>query len=192
MAGSTTLLTQCGPFQKARGANQLATDHSNAYPARLPQTSEPSSAITSSTSAQQCIDIGHSPFGVGQNTLIVVPFGIGNDNEVFSVKILGWRRVNGEGVSTLWVPTVLAELTGCTLSATYFGVAGAAVNSNNLFCDTITAVAIGPTTSVEVTSPTGNLGIAHAAVAIKGFEKVEFIFDATTGMTSMNALVALI
>lgn len=150
--------------------------------------------MADSATAQQAIEVGvHG--GSGQNSVIVVPYGAGSNDNAFSVKILGWRHVNADNdnsLKSIWIPTVLAEFTGCILSSTYPGLASHVVTSNELFCDTITAAAIGPTTSVEVTSPTGDLGIAHAVVAIKGVEKIEFIFDQTTGTPSMNCLIAFI
>ena len=44
------------------------------------------------------------------NWLKVVPYGVGEDNDVFEMWLTGWRKIG-----TLWIPNQLIKLT-CTLS----------------------------------------------------------------------------
>lgn len=185
--GSTTLLTQAGPFLKARGVN--ATDAAVAgFPPRIPTTTEPPSVIAAAASTQQAINIADGFFGVGQNSALIVPYALSSNNATFSMRVLGWRSVTGPGVATIWLPELLCEVNCLTCLAT--GVAGAAVLDTERFCDGITLVTGGNSNiSMELIAPSGNL-VAHMAVALKGYQKIECTFVIAASVTSMNALVS--
>ncbi len=181
---STTLLTSAGPFLRARGVN--ANDAS--FPSRIPTIAEPSSAIATAAGTQQAINIADGNFGVGQNSALIVPYGLGANNDGFSIRMIGWRSINRDGATRLWVPVILAEV-ACLMSAAV-GIAGAAVINTEAFCDTLTLVTGNANISVETVSPTGDV-IGHIIVALKGFQKLELTFDQTTNTPTTNALVSL-
>jgi hypothetical protein len=167
--------TLSGPFRKAKATN--ATDTS--FPSRIPTLTEPS--------GDGVHNLAQDGQGLAQNRAVIVPYALGDDDDVFALRIIGWRAV-GTGPTRLWIPVILGELT-CTVS-TAIGIAGAEVLNTERFADTLAIVTGGNGDWIDVNSPTGNI-IAFATVNLHGFQKVEFTFDATTGdPTSMNALVA--
>lgn len=154
---------------KVRTTN--ATDTS--FASKVPTTTEPTGEGVVSVRAK----------GVVPEAVVVYPYGTGDADDVFDMKVLGWRKVG-----TLWIPVPLVTLT-CTLGAGV-GVSGAAVTDSEKFCDTVTAAGGISNVSYQLFSPTGDL-VAHALVWTNGCDKLEFIFDATTGSpTGMNALWA--
>jgi len=164
--------TRSGPFAKALAAN--STDL--AFPSRIPTTTTPADAGVLSL-------VINTDGGVTHDRMLVIPYGVGNDNLTFSVRIIGWRLI-----STLWVPCILTEL-ACTMSAAV-GITGAAVVATERFADTITLVTNMGNANVDVviTSPANDTP-AHAVINLKGCQKVEFTFD-MTGATSANCLRA--
>jgi len=132
--------------------------------------------------------------------LKLIPFGLGDENDAFSMRILGWSKVMLNGSTDLWVPVIIGEYT-CVIS-TAVGVAGAAVLATERFADTLAPVAarqadgtIAAGTAVntdhKVISPVGNL-IGHIVLPVYGFAKVEFQFDQTTNTPTMNTLYAFL
>jgi hypothetical protein len=181
--GGTNILTQCGPFRKARSTSVVSAS----YPSMVPTSSEPSTSDTTVTAntTHQAIPIGTGGGGLGQNTAILIPYGLGSDNDAFSMRVYGWRQVG-----SLWLPVLLAEWSGCTLAANLPGVATTPVIATEFFCDSITRVTGTEGVSVETIVPGADL-IAHATVAIKGFQKLELVFDTTTGTPTCNCLVGM-
>lgn len=166
------------PFQIARpGGN--STDAS--YPTRGITAIEPTGDGVIDTAKQGAYS---------QNSLFLVPYGTTTAVQTFNMRVLGWRSV-GSAATNIWVPVPIAELT-CVLS-TMAGIAGGAVNASQLVCDTISLVAGTATLglSCEIVSPTGNIA-CHAVVAIKGFQKVELIFNMESSAVSANCLVGLL
>lgn len=168
--------TQSSRFAKARTAN--ATDTS--FPSKIPTATEPSG-----TGVVELIQ--NKLGGPIQNSVLVVAFGAGSDDTTFSVRVIGWRLFGDDPQTQLWIPAVLAEL-ACTLSSAV-GVAGKVVVNTERFADTITLVTGNDDISIDIVSPTGNV-VAHAAVDIKGFQKLEFTFD-LTGATDANVLYSM-
>lgn len=131
-----------------------------------------------------------------QNLALILPYGVGSDNDTFSVRVIGWRKVGtarpgGQvpaGNTRLWIPLVLAEY-ACTLSADV-GVAGAIIDNTHRFADTMTLTTGNANVSEELVSPGGDLK-AHAVLDLKGVHKLEFTFQITSGTTAMNCLFAL-
>ncbi len=123
------------------------------------------------------------------NRIMVVPYALGDDDDVFDMWVTGWRKITADGV-TLWVPTRLVKLT-CTVG-TCVGVAASPVLATERFADTITASMGVSNVSYELFSTTDNTP-AHAIVSLDGCDLVEFTFDLTTGdPTSANCLYARI
>lgn len=177
MIQSVRLSTPSEQFSKA--LSQDAADSS--FPAKVPTATEPS--------GDGVINLSNGSGNV-PNALVVAPFGVGGDNDTFSVRVIGWRKVGYAPSESIWVPVVLVEL-ACTMS-TVTGVSGRLVTDSHRFVDTITLVSGNDDISVDIVSPTGNV-LAHAVVDLKGFQKVEFTFDSTAaGTTGMNCLVAAI
>lgn len=119
-------------------------------------------------------------------------FGTGNDDTTFLARILGWRYVTdapGTPETAIWVPVPLLELT-CTLS-TATGVAGGTVGSSDRFADTLAIVGTtgNDDVSIDIVSPANNTP-AHVVVDLKGFQKVEVIFDRNSSASSCNGLWA--
>ena len=173
------------PFKKARATNATNTS----FPSKVLTTTEPS--------GDGVHDIVPIEGGISPCKVLVVPYGTGDANDVFDMRIIGWRPLVREAQNVLlWVPTILASLT-CTLGAGT-GVAGTPVLNTALIVDTITILSEPSVTAdttrqglVEVYSP-ANDTLAWAELDLRGSYKIEFTFDATTGdPTGMNALFAL-
>ncbi len=175
-------LTTC--FKKAQ-----TTDSANAsFTSKVPTVTEPTG-----DGIINCRDGGGVEWPVW---LTVVPYGDGADEDAFSIRIIGWRRIGSVGApgSYLWVPATLCEC-ACT-EGTAVGVAGAPVTNSFRFCDTITIVTEPTTTAVttrngtvELFSP-GDNTVGYFRVKLCGVEKIEFNWDQTTNTPNMNALIA--
>lgn len=173
-------------FQKVRSVNATATS----FASKVPTLTEPSGDAGSATGAS-VIDLCPGGNGVSQaSRLVLVPYGTGDADDVFAMRVIGWRCLGRGATTAIWIPVILAELT-CTMSAVT-GVAGGAVSATEYFCDTIALVSGNDDISIDIVSPTGDV-IAHAAMDLKGFQKIEFQFDMTTNNpTGANCLIALV
>jgi hypothetical protein len=172
------------PYERIRTTNATNTS----FASKVPTITEPSGDGIRSL----CGKMG----GTVPCKAFIVPFGTGDANDVFDMRVIGWTRI-GSGTVVLWIPTIIASFT-CTLGAAT-GVAGAPVVATELFCDTIVILSE-PTVTADVTR-TGTVSVYSPAADLIGLielnmppvEKLEFSFDATTGDPSgMNALVALV
>lgn len=156
-----------------------ATD--NSFPSRIPTTTEPTGDGVLSVP---------NPGQVSPTNAMIVPFGVGSDNHTFDLRVIGWRKVTGSGLTSLWVPVVLGQF-ACTLS-TAVGVANTPVSASNRFADTISRTLGIENVADQVVSPAGasldNL-VGHILMDVKGFSKIELNFDVGTA-ASGNALVA--
>lgn len=158
-------------------AKALATNSSDtAFTAPAATTTRPANAIEMRRA------------GSVAGRIMVIPYGLGSDNDVFDMWITGWRRIKADGV-TLWIPTRLVKLT-CTIG-TCVGVAASPVLATERFADTITASMGISNVSYELFSTADNTP-AHAIVNLDGCDLVEFTFDPTTGTPTMNCLYARI
>ncbi len=175
-------------FRRARTTN--ATDTS--FASKIYTTTEPSGAGVwnlNDTPGSGAVVPCH---------VLVVPFGTGDADDVFDMRVIGWRRI-GSGLKpdVAWVPTILFSLT-CTMG-THVGVALSPVVATEFFADTIVVLSEPTVTAdvtragtVEVYSPANNT-VAWAMGALRGCEKVEFTFDATTNDPSgTNCLFAFV
>lgn len=182
-------MSQTRVFRKARSVNSTST----AFPATAPTRTEPTG--DAGTAAGRCvIDLAARGDGYVPCDVMILPYGLGSANDVFSLRLLGWRKI-GTGLTALWVPVTLAEL-ACTLGA-MTGVAASEVLATELFCDTITIVSE-PTTTADVTrvgsvlvSSPANDTVAWAKVPLLGVQKIEFLWDQTTNTPAANALIAM-
>jgi hypothetical protein len=185
--------TTAQPFRKLRTTN--STDAS--YPTRTPTNTAPSGigdAAAQTTSAVIDLTAAQPKDGPSQNTVLLVPFGVGSDTNTFKMRVIGWRvayeRAAEENpLTALWVPVILGEFT-CTLS-TPTGATGTIISTSNRFCDTITIVGTSANddVSVDIVSP-ANDTIAHVALTLKGSQKLEVTFDLNSSATSANTLFA--
>lgn len=160
--------TRMRPLSKALSTS--ATDAS--FPSKVPTTTEPTGIGV--LELQRLETRATFP-----SNIFLIPYGVGNDDHTFDMRVIGWRKV-----ATLWVPTVLTQV-AVTLS-TAVGVAGAAVTNSERFADTISITIGNSNVSVEVVSPANNT-VAHMVVDVKGSQKVELTFDLGSG-TNCNAL----
>jgi hypothetical protein len=163
------------PFQESRALAKARTANSTdaSYPAKAPTTTAPSS------DGVVAVSDGAAP--ASPQTLLVLPYLLGNNNGTFSVRVIGWDLA-----STLWVPKVLAEY-DCT-AGNVTGVAAADVLDTEFFADTLSLVANMGTNAEGTTkvSPQDDTP-GHFLVQVRGCRKVEFLFKKGTG-TSANAL----
>lgn len=164
--------TASNPFSKLRSSN--ATDAG--LPSRVATITEPTGSGVIS------LDAGS---GITYNNLLLMPFGVGNSNDTFNMRIIGWRKVG----PLLWVPAALCQLT-CTLG-TGVGVDGFEVDDAEKFVDSLNATLGNVGIDLSVVSPADNT-TAHAIVDTKGFTKVEIVFGVVSGTTSMNTLFAVL
>jgi len=119
----------------------------------------------------------------GYDTIELMPFGGGADDETFDLRVIGWRKVNAAAAqNALWVPTTLCEASVVLCSAT--GVDGTAVENEDFFADAIT---VGKGIGV-VPSVTANVMGAVLIVSVEGYEKCEVTFDRTGSSDTANAL----
>lgn len=159
-----------------------ANSNDSSFPARIATVTTPS-GLSSNTFNPGVSD---ETFVTGVRNSVVFPYGVGNDDTTFSLRIIGWSQTSGG----LWIPTILCEVT-CIL-CTSVGVAGQDVVATERFCDTIALVTnLGnANVSVEIISPQNNTP-GHIMLDTKGCNYLDFIFD-MTGATSGNALVGLL
>lgn len=180
------------PFVKARSVNATNTS----FASKVATLTEPSGDAGTATGAS-VLQLSDGPNGIVPCKALLIPYGTGDANDVFDMRIIGWRRVgSGPRPDVLWIPHILASLT-CTIGAAT-GVAASPVVATELFVDTITILSE-PTITADTTrqgtvmtySP-ANDTIAWAIVDLQGCEKLELTFDTTTGdPTGANCLVAL-
>jgi hypothetical protein len=125
------------------------------------------------------------------NVLYVLPYGTGDENDEFALRVFAVSRLPGGGSSALkdlWVYSLVAEFTPCVMSASV-GVLNGALGATARFCDTLTMTVGNANVSNEIISPTGDLA-ASITVDMKGAQKAVLRFNAGTGSpTGMNALV---
>lgn len=161
-------------YKKARTAGN-STDA--AYPARPPTITEPAD--------DGVINTADLSGAAAPDSLIVIPYVLGANNNTFSCRVIGWSQITLSGVS-LWIPEVLAEY-DCT-AGNIPGVAASPVLNTEFLPDTLSLVANMGTDAQGTTkvSPQDDTP-GHFVVKTRGARKVEFLFKKGTG-TSANAL----
>lgn len=141
--------------------------------AALPFTSLYSAVVTSATitapSATTTEPTGNGIYDMTQNHVplnnaAIAFFGGNANNDTFTARVTGWRRVG-----TLWVPIPLLAISG--LLGNHNGVSAAAVTNLQFFADTIT-IDTAFTAAYEVINP-GSDQIAMVKVDMAGCEKLQ-------------------
>lgn len=182
---------QTRPFQRALATNA----NTSSFASKIPTITEP-------------INDGVLNLLGGGGVLVpqfimLIPIGLGANNDGFSMRLLGWRHIGGNAnipVNRLWIPVIIAEYT--VLLGNVTGIAGSPVLDTEFFADTMAPVAarqaddvIAAGTAVQtqykLLSPVNDTP-AHAVVPIDGWEKIEFQFDQTTNTPTCNCLYALL
>lgn len=183
-----TLLTAAYKWRRARVTN--ATD--NGYPSKLITATEPAGDGSSAAQATSAAVIDFGRDGpTAMNGLVFKPFGVGANNTTFSMRAIGWTRVQAAGGSLdtlVWDPTDLFEVQ-VTLSSVLLGLAGKVLTATDFFADTITLTGTTAIANVTVTinSP-ANDRPAYIVCDGLGFEKVETIYTTGGSATSCNSL----
>lgn len=150
----------------------MAQQYLKLYATNATSTSFASKIITGTPPA------GDGVIATGGETLEILPFGAGADDDTFELKVIGWRRAD-----VLWVPRNICHL-AVTLS-TAVGLAGKYVVETDRFADAITVT----TGSANVVVPTVTANSpCMAIINIEGDEKIEIVFDRTGATTSCNVL----
>lgn len=176
MSTRTMLAGYSGPFRKVLATN--STDAS--FTSKIPTITEPTGT--------GIIDFP-GPAMTMVDSVVIMPFGVGSNDQTFDMRVLGWRPLpltpaTPATESTLWIPELLLGIS-CTLTSSVVGVAASPIVAANLFVDVITvSYGIG-----IVSNPPINTYPNRVILALEGYSKLEFIFD-MTGATSGNALIA--
>lgn len=139
--------------------------------------------------------LGANPF----NWIRLLPYGLGSDNDVFSLRVIGWNRVlpATTALPTIYIATKLIEVS-CTIS-TYVGIAGSQVLATERFADTIGIVALMEQTITSDTTRFGTIKLytpadqtpAYFDLKLPPVELLTFDTDQTTGTPTANALYLL-
>lgn len=187
------------PFSKARSVNSSAS----AFTAPTVTDYKTLKALftdAATAAARVVIPLSTQPGGSGSVpcAIDIFPYGLGSNNDTFSLRLIGWRRYPTPIADDriLMIPFLLCEL-GCTISA-FVGAAGFPILNTERFADTLTIVSE-PTYTADVTR-TGGIELfspandtpAYARVPLRGAEAIEFDFDQTLNTPTMNALYSLI
>lgn len=171
------LQAQSGGYAKALATSSAATS----FTSLIPTGTEPT--------GDGVINLGFAA-DIAPNFLELIPYGLGDDNDEFSMRVTSWTRYGDNPETYLWIPKPLLEV-ACVMSAAV-GVAGKLIIATERFCDSIAIVgAIGLSgESVRIISPGSDL-IASILLDVQGSQKVQFTFDMTTGSpTNANCLYA--
>lgn len=192
-------MTTARPFKKLRSVNASDANFPTfpaleSYASLLARATDAADA----TSRVPILLTPHGGNGVIPAGIDLFPYGLGSDNDVFSLRLIGWRRVLpaiADG-RVIMVPSMIGEI-ACTISA-YVGAAGFNVINTERFADTITIVKEETITAdttragvIETFSPANDTP-AHATIWFEGYEFIEPHYDQTTGTATMNALYSLI
>lgn len=174
--------TKVLPLGKVRTTNSTDTSFS----ARTPQAARPSGIGVIDWQALLALK---GDGGVPTN-LQLLPFGVGTDNSLFDMLVIGWKHtdsiengLNGTAPA-LWVPMPIAQVT-CQLS-TCVGVASRDVLATERFADKLTGATWNSTAGLEIRSPETNLP-AWLMFDALGCSVFEVLFDLDTA-TGANAL----
>lgn len=186
------------PFQKARSVNSSSANFPTWVSSEL--SLEDAYFADAGTAAGRVVTrLGVlGGFGVTPQWMKIMPYGLGSDNDAFSLKVVGVSRIS-PALSDGRVQFMRQEL--AVLAATIsgaVGVAGGNVLATERFADTIAITREATYTadvtrlgSVQLYSPVNDLP-AYAVIPLLGFEAYEIEWDQTTGTPTMNALVSFL
>lgn len=175
------------PIRRLRTTNENAS----AFASKVPTITKPS--------GDGVLDLTKNG-NIVPSKIMLWPILLSSDNDVSSMRILGWNSVLLDTFVTLWIPTIIGEFV-CTACGCV-GVAGAAVLNTERFCDTIVPVAgrledydiaagTAEISDVAILSPTNDTP-AHIYMPTRGFEMLEATSDQTTGTGTFNVLYRFI
>ena len=182
------------PFRKVRSVNS----NSSGFATLAPEFDlSPSDAGTAAGRAV----ISLTPLGgMGAipKAIDVFPYGLGANNDAFTMRLVGWRRVLPIVTDgwTMWLPSIIGDVI-CTMG-NFTGLASGPVLNTEFFCDTLTK-SVEPTKTGNTTLLDGKIWYyspandtpGHVIFPLEGFEAIEFYWDQTTNTPTMNALYAL-
>ena len=179
------------PLQKALSTNSTAS-----YATVIPTITKPTAVTLGKVSSVGTYDLGvRVPCKIKAHF-----FGAGADNATMKSRLYGWSRIGTDPGLTLWVPTLIWDITA-TLSTTV-GIANAKIIATDRFCDTLsvtyqptginTITTSGNTTNgkLEVFSA-ANQFIAWVIAPLYGFEMIQFDFDKDAA-TNANAAFSML
>lgn len=191
----------CRQFKKARTVNSSSANFPTWVSAEIdPDFSDPGTA-----SGRVLEKLISQPgfAGVVNQAMLIMPYGLGSENDVFDMKIVGYRRVHPPMSDSrgMYVRSILGLFT-CTISAAVGLAASGGVNppvlATERFADTIVVGKeiswTADTTregSVAVFSP-ANDSPGYIILPTLGCEAFEIEWDQTTGTPTMNALISFI
>lgn len=158
------------------------TASSSTYDAAVPTATAPS---TTSQTALLVTNLGDKP-----SLLRLLPFHSSNAATSVGVRVVGWTSVPSTGGTTLYFPTVLADL---TLGYTSGSVPSISLNGNTEYTFSSATVGAGvPTVNLysPATAALTNIQPASAVIDCVGHQYITLQFKSSTG--TMGALYAFI
>ncbi len=189
--------TVARPYEKARLANSSSANFPSWVTSEFLAESQFTDPGTAAGRVVKRLSVGGGA-GTIPCAIQVMPYGLGSDNDVFSMRLVGLRRIAqpiADG-RCQFVREKIAVL-ACTISAAV-GLAGGQVINTERFADTISitfeATYTADTTragTIMLYSPADDTP-ANAIVPLVGYEAVEIEWDQTTGTPTMNALVTFL
>jgi hypothetical protein len=156
-----SLFTKAGHFRRVLATN---TTSNTAFAAKADLAAAPAVAEVDTAAGYITFDSGESD-NYTPNTIQLVFFGAGNDNQTGKCRLHGLRPVRTATGLTNHTHTLLAEYT-FTLSAAV-GLSGGAVSASERYADTITRTLGIENVSDQIVSPTGDTP-GHVLVDVKG------------------------
>ncbi len=151
------------------------------FPALIPTITKPETVDSTTPTANLVV---WQPNGLRS---LIMPFGTGDDNQTFSIRITAWRRATrpNSTSSVLWVPELIGNA-ACTMSA-LTGVADAELVAAERFVDTIVLSIHDTRRITSYDEATGDISPAVIEVRHEGADLLEVTFD-LTGATAANIL----
>ena len=185
--------TASGSWRRARQTNSTDANYRTVVAIKGFDNGPTGDGSNASQTTSKCIlELVPREFTSGlklPNGIVILPYGTGADATTMLLRVLGWTIVeepDSPNYQWLWKDMLLGEFT-CTLS-TPVGIAGAVVDENQRFCDTIALVGTsGSTASHDLVSPATNL-TGSIVMDLKGAHRVELNFDRNGSASSCNAL----
>jgi hypothetical protein len=130
-----------------------------------------------------------------QNLILMTFFGTGVATNTFKARVIGWRYAVGRDTdkvkeTAMWIPVTLFDMT-ITLG-TAPGLTNGLLDANQLLATNIVIIGTSGNANVsaDIVAPNDNT-IAHIVLDMKGFQKLEVIFDRNSSATSCNGLIAM-
>lgn len=187
-----------GPLRKVRSVNSTTTSFT------APVCEINLSLTDAGTAAgRSIIPLLQGVSGQVRKKIEVWPYGLGANNDAFTLRLIGWNRIAKDPSLTeqreIWVPGILGDF--ACIMGNFTGLAGFPVLNTEFFCDTITQ------TNAQEPTKLGNSTLldgftkrytpandtpARMHVHLEACEAIEFQFDNTTNTPSMNALYRFI